>query len=202
MIPETTWLRWLIAISCAFLLASSLSLLHAGEDNAVRFFFSSDPEWKLLVAESLGAATGLGTSYTLYADGRLEIHEINYKLENIGTSLVHDLTHEEASALVQDVVGAGLLEWNEEQIQREMRQAGGSPYIVSDGATLRLRIDLKNYRRPGKEDFEPASVKIVFKNPTIVAVRYPQVEEIQSLAAVAIKLRSYKQIAAEVDNDE
>jgi hypothetical protein len=202
MTPKAPWARWLIALSCACLLVSSLSLLHAREDSVERFYFSSDPQLKLLVADFLGTATGLGTSYTLYADGRLEINDINYKMEKVGTTLVHVLTHQEVSRLIQEAVDANLLEWNKERIQGEMRKAENSPYIVSDGATVRLQINLEKYRKSDKEDFGPASVRIVFSNPTIVAARYPRIDEIQSLATIAKTLRRYKQMAVEVSNEK
>jgi hypothetical protein len=193
--PETTQRRWLFGILLAGTLLGGLDLLVAQGGDGRDFFFNPDPGTKLLAVQSIGSSTGVGSSYTLYADGRLEISQINYKLEKSGVMKEHRLSFEEASGLIRRAVDAGIMEWNDEKIRREMQAAGGSSQIVHDGATMHLEIHLEGYRGLGQEEFAPASATIVFESPTIVAKRFPQIEEIQTLALIAQEMRGYAQMA-------
>lgn len=194
--------RWLAAILCTGIFVSGLGFLYAGGNEEREFFFNPDPAVELLAAQSVGSTTGLGISYTLYADGRLEIYEINYKSEKIGEALSYELTYEETLALIQEAVDSGLVEWNRVQIQENMRNSRSSAYTVIDGATFRLKIAIETYREAAEKDFRPVSVSIVFNSPTIVARRYPEIREIQGLATIANKLSAYRQKAQEVGNHD
>lgn len=179
--------------SLILIAVTSIGLLSFGGEAKRELAFNPDPAFALLKATYSGSSSGAKLTYVLFADGRLLMESGG---RAVWESLELELTYEQVTELLRYAVDAGLMEYDEEKVLREMDYR---PRVVSvqDAGSLKLTIDLPSYQGPGQEGSVPKSTTIRFKGASAYAQEFPAIEELQGLAQIEAALQKYKEIARE-----
>jgi hypothetical protein len=165
--------------------------LYADGKEEPDFFFNSDPEFELVRVRYLGKMTNSVSMYILYANGRLLYKRTDYSGERIFIQSEVELSHDQVTDLVNQIVNSGLMEASTSKLKQKMGIGKHRLYTSSDSSTMHFIVNLESYRPPGHADAQPATINLSLENPTGSRLRYPDIEEIQCITSVAQELIAY-----------
>ncbi len=168
---------------------------HTGADEPVEsgeFWFDPDPEHVLISARFSNNQTANVWIYDLFADGHLTYRLTTQRGEDYDNTVEQDLSFEDTRALVGLAVDGRLMDYEAVRVRAAM---GPVTHYRSHTGTVRLKIDLPHYQRPGQDD-APAVIEISVGDVAGKAKRYPNIPEIQALSTLFSALRSHRKVVA------
>ena len=133
----------------------ALSALAPAADRTYTVSDSPDDE-VLSIRWSCGDTPEPTLNYALYGDGRLvrSLKGCHPSSRNVGPDLERRVTSEEVEAIVDAIVEAGLVEFEESDLRKRLKPSTSLGEVV-DGSSLSLRISLRSYSSVERKEAEP-----------------------------------------------
>jgi len=172
----------LIALICAVNFVG-FHYLSASENDAREYAFSTNATVEVLTITSSGGAAR--SKHTLWGDGRLVYQPRNPKEPTREARL----TYTEMDDIVRALVDGGIMDWDDEDVFRRLREAGAGGGWT-DLPTVRVTVTLDHYRNAAGEA-APATKEISFDwSPALIKHYSPDavVPEVEALDFVQSRL--------------
>lgn len=166
--------------------------LQASEFSEASFTYEDVQTKLVFFISSSGGMRGAEETLRVYGDGKAVSRTL--KGGRLVTESVFHLNSTQVREILQTAVGAGLIEWDETEIQARLLEAQpGSIRNLppSERPTVTILISLDTYSR-GALSIEDVEKRIRFKAPEWAAEVYPQVLEIVGIAQLAQIQRSLR----------
>ena len=153
------------------------------------FMITPDPGFVLVDLAYHGGMTGMSSTFTLYADGRLVSRRVSQSGE-VAASREYQVEAATVDRLIETMMNAGLYESNQELLEEHM---GPRRNVIraSDNSEMHLTIALDRYQ--SSDDAEPREVRTSFvsQHPFLISKHFKDVAEMQCFEAIAHFFRDY-----------
>lgn len=167
---------WSISTAVVLLVTTVAVSLASRQDRS--FEVSNDPDMRVLQVESSGGLRMESTRYELFGDGRLVGLTISgYESGTPQLVFIEQLPLDEFAALVGDLVGSGLMEYDEKAI--DARIAGA--LLPTDQTSIQVTLRLTRYE--GREVNADGVVEHSFflHAPRVRAQQFPEIRELAAI---------------------
>jgi hypothetical protein len=174
-ILATSTLLVLLLMATAVMASDEESSFTLDEESS--FTFSADPTERVLWMELVGDEAYMAT---IYGDGRLEYaRESRDRSRLLGEASI-TLSFEDVRSLIKIALRSGLVEYDEELLQEEVRKltVGNSLMSSHQGKTI------VGFALESLDDREEVKIEISCENVDGLAAAYPMIPEYQGITAL------------------